>query len=130
MEALSVKHFKLASGEGYKLLVNKSTGFPLYYPSLYITSQRRGNGMALGTIHSAINALKIMYGWQHHFNIDLEDRFANKKLLRQNEIISLRDFCKRGVRTVKAEKVLKLSAKNVGRRAEISSHPSVGSPME
>lgn len=130
MAALSVKHFKLSSGEGYKLLVDANTGIPLYYPSLYVTSQKRGNGHALATVQSTITALKTMYAWLDYFNIDIEGRFINKNLLLQNEIISLRDFCKKAVKPTQQKNVLKMALKGAGRHVGGASAFSVSSETQ
>ncbi len=46
----STKHIILSDGERDKLLVNADTGIPLYYPTLYITSQIRGDAQSVSTI--------------------------------------------------------------------------------
>ena len=89
------KHFIMNNGERYKLLTDFKTGIPLYYPTLYITSQVRGSGHSVSTIQSFISSMKVLLKWEEYYSIGLEGRFKRKNFLSLREIESLRNFCKK-----------------------------------
>lgn len=91
----STKHIIMTDGERYKLLVKAATGIPLYYPTLYITSQIRGCGQSVSTIQSFITSLKVLLRWSAHYSVDMEERFIRKEFLTLQEVEALRDFCKK-----------------------------------
>jgi len=110
----STKHFIMGDGERYKLLADAKTGIPLYYPTLYITSQIRGGGQSVSTIQSFITSLKVLLRWLEYYSINIEERFIQKKFLTLQEVESLRDFCKKPLK----EKELKKSNVIVLRRTQ------------
>ncbi|MBI9091113.1 MAG: site-specific integrase [Desulfobacterium sp.] len=123
----STKHFIMDNGERYKLLVNATTGIPLYYPTLYITSQIRGGGQSVSTIQSFITSLKVLLRWLDHYSVDMEERFRRKEFLTLQEVESLRDFCKKPLKEKVPEKsnVIALKRTKEGARMAVSK-PSPG----
>lgn len=112
---LSVKHLTFRDGERHKLLVDSSSGVPLFYPSLYVTSHIRGNSHSVSTIQSFISALKVMYSWLEYYGINIESRLKQAQLLTLPEIISLRDFTKKRLtNTVSEATVIPIGRKNSG----------------
>ena len=120
----STKHIILSDGERYKLLVNTNTGIPLYYPTLYITSQIRGGGQSVSTIQSFITSLKVLLKWLDHYSVDMEERFSRKEFLTLQEVESLRDFCKKPLKENIPEKsnVTALKRTKEGARMAVSKH--------
>jgi integrase len=110
MDALATKHIVSSDGERLKLLVSRSSGIPLFYPNLYITSQIRGRSKSIATTQSFITSMKVLYSWNHQFSIDFEGRWACGKWLMVWEIDSLRDHCSLALKgnTVRPVKVLSL----------------------
>lgn len=107
---LSIKHVMLSDGERYKVLTD-SSGAPLFYPSLYVTAHVRGAAQSVSTMHNTLQALKFMYLWLDHYKIDIEARFKKAELLELHEIISLRDFAKKSMKSLgKDQKVVSLFA--------------------
>lgn len=100
----STKHIIMGDGERYKLLVNANTGTPLYYPTLYITSQIRGGGQSVSTIQSFITSLKVLLKWSNHYSVNMEKRFSRKEFLTLQEVESLRDFCKKPLKEKEPER--------------------------
>jgi len=123
----STKHIILSDGERYKLLVNANTGIPLYYPTLYITSQIRGGGQSVSTIQSFITSLKVLLKWLDHYSVNMEERFRRKEFLTLQEVESLRDFCKKPLKEHLPEKsnVIALKRNKEGARMAVSK-PSPG----
>nr|WP_299380313.1 site-specific integrase [uncultured Halomonas sp.] len=94
---LSVKHIRFDDGERYMLLVDES-GMPLYFPTLYVTAIVRGGSKAANTVKNALQAIKVLYGWQSDYQIDLESSFACGELLEARQIHTLRDFMQRSLK--------------------------------
>lgn len=88
---LSVRRFRSGPGERFSILVD-DTGMPLYYPTLYVTAELRGAGLAVNTINHALSAIKVLCAWAGYYCIDVESRFKRSELLLAHEIHSLRDF--------------------------------------
>ncbi|BCS42440.1 MULTISPECIES: site-specific integrase [Pseudomonas] len=88
---LAIRRFQGESGERFSILVDNA-GMPLYYPALYVTAEMRGRSLSINTINNALSALKAMCAWQSYYDLDLESRFKQSKLLCRHEIQSLRDF--------------------------------------
>lgn len=93
MDSLATKHIVSADGERLKLLINGSSGVPLFYPNLYVTSQIRGGAKSVATIQSFITSMKVLYSWCTAYSIDLEERWVRGEWLKVWEIDSLRDHC-------------------------------------
>ncbi len=87
-----VRHYISQDGERVSLLVN-SDGLPVYYPTLFATSQLRNASQAAGTIRQKLNVLKLLSCWEEIFKVDLVQRIKTQSPLEHRELISLRDFC-------------------------------------
>lgn len=109
---LSGRQIRFDDGERYMLLVDQS-GMPLYFPALYITVIVRGSSKAANTIQNALHAIKVLYGWQDNYKIDLESSFACGGLLEAHQIHSLRDFMQRSLKSDEQleQKVISLTAR-------------------
>ncbi len=116
----STKHIIMGDGERYKLLVNANTGIPLYYPTLYITSQIRGGGQSVSTIQSFITSLKVLLRWSDHYSLDMEERFIRKEFLTLQEVESLRDFCKKPLKEKEPEKSNVIALKRIREGARMA----------
>ena len=111
LEQFNTKHIISKTGERLKLLVDGSTGVPLYYPNLYITSQIRGAAKSVATIQSFITSLKVLYAWSLEYVIDIESRWVSGEWLNVCEIDSLRDYCSLSLRGhyIQLKKVIDLN---------------------
>lgn len=92
MGQLITKHIINNKGERFKVLTDESTGIPLYFPNLYVTSQMRGAAKSIASIQSFITAIKQLYAWCEYYSLDVEDRLRKGNWLTVWEIDSLRDF--------------------------------------
>lgn len=88
---LSIRRFTGNTGERFAVLVDDS-GMPLFFPTLFVTAELRGAGLAINTIINSLTAIKALYAWQAYHCIELESRFERSELLLTHEIHSLRDF--------------------------------------
>ena len=105
---LATRHLQFRQGERHKLLVNAQTGIPLYYPSLFITTQVRAVGASVSTVQASLTALKVLYAWQADQGINLEVLFSSGKVLRVEEITSLVGFSARLLREKRPQKAYKV----------------------
>ena len=58
--------------------------------------------MALGTIKKCLMELQLLSRWESEYQVDLVQRFHSGQLLKNFEMHSLRDFCKKGMSTISA----------------------------
>ncbi|WP_177435446.1 MULTISPECIES: site-specific integrase [Pseudomonas] len=86
--ALKIKDYKAGDGSRFSLLIDtEDDGMPLYYPTAYVS-------MSLGSLmpntrRANLYALKRVYDWANDKGIDLDRRFATKKLFTMPEVESL-----------------------------------------
>lgn len=89
----------LAGGERVPML-HDASGLPLFYPTLYATSQLRNAGAAVNTIRNKLTDIVVLMRWEESQGRDLVDEFSRGQLLSLADIISLRDFAKLDMRNV------------------------------
>ncbi|WP_415912790.1 tyrosine-type recombinase/integrase [Neptuniibacter sp. QD37_11] len=106
-----IKTIKCHDGERAHVLVATSSGIPLYYPNLFITSQVRSASKATGTAKAALQHLKVLCLWETEFNIDLTSRIKQKQFLAAYELDSLRDFCQKSLANKRPPKVIRFDRK-------------------
>ena len=82
-----------SSGERYSLLTG-SDGLPLWYPTLFATSQLRNAAKAPNTIEAHLNAIKLLLEWTNSHEIDLKQSFSTMKFLTVEQIESLCSYLK------------------------------------
>lgn len=82
-----------SSGERYSLLTG-SDGLPLWYPTLFVTSQLRNAAKAPNTIEAHLNAIKLLFEWANSHEIDLKQSFSTMKFLTVEQIESLCSYLK------------------------------------
>lgn len=86
--AMRVRDFKARDGTRFSLLMDtEGDGFPLYYPTAFISLHLADR--AANTQKVILHCLKRVYGWADQKKIDLDHRFATKKLLTLPEVESL-----------------------------------------
>lgn len=77
-------------GERYPVLSDADG--PVWYPTLFGTSQRRNESVAPNTTRNTLSAIKAVLAWSDQQGHDLEERFRRRDYLRRFEIHSLVDF--------------------------------------
>jgi hypothetical protein len=89
LRQLITKHIINSKGERFKVLADESTGVPLYFPNLYVTSQMRGAAKSVASIQSFITAIKQLDAWCEYYSLNLEERLRKGCWLTVLEIDSL-----------------------------------------
>lgn len=85
---LRIKDYKARDGVRFSLLIDTDgDGFPLYFPTAYVSM--RLAGLTASTQRVNLYCLKKLYDWANEKKIDLDHRFATKKLLTVPEVESL-----------------------------------------
>lgn len=90
---VSLKSFVMSGGERYCLLVDKNSGMPLYYPSLFVTTQVRNTSKSYSMMESALGGIAVLLKFMAERNEDLETRFKLNKYFETHELDAIRDFC-------------------------------------
>ena len=62
------------SGERYRMLVDAETGQPLWWPTLFITTQLRNPGRSVATMEGALKAIQVLLAYAETYGIDLDQR--------------------------------------------------------
>lgn len=90
-----VTTFVMDSGERYCMVVDRASGLPMYYPTLFLTTQIRNKGNAFSTTLAAANNLVLLLRFLESRDINLEQRFLTKDFFKPHELDDLRDFAQR-----------------------------------
>lgn len=86
-------------GEGERVpMLRDEQGVPLFYPTLFATSQLRNAGAAVNTIRNKLADLVVLLRWEQANGRDLITEFSSGRLLTVADIVSLRDFAKLDMR--------------------------------
>lgn len=86
--ALRIRDYKARDGNRFSLLIDtEGDGFPLYYPTAYVSMCLAS--LTANTQRVNLYCLKKLYDWANEKKIDLDYRFATKKLLTMPEVDSL-----------------------------------------
>lgn len=93
--------FIMSSGERYCTVIDKRTGIPLFYPSLYITTNLRCKSDSISTIELHAGGIALFYRFMDEKKIDIESRISSGMFLNNAEIDGLRDYIERKVRKSK-----------------------------
>ncbi|WP_244179668.1 hypothetical protein [Proteus genomosp. 4] len=64
--------FIMDSGERYCMVMNRSSGLPVYYPTLYLTTQLRNRWDAFSTMSATTSNLVVLLRFLDIRGIDLE----------------------------------------------------------
>lgn len=86
-------------GERHSLVVSHASGLPLFSPSVWLTSHRRTNGVAAGTLANNAQTLASVYNWAKTRGIRLDERFQRGDFLSGWEVSDLADYLRVEVRT-------------------------------
>jgi integrase len=90
-----VQRFAFESGERYVLLTNAQTGFPLMYQNLYVTIHIRNRGKSINTMIACLGDLRFIEEICEYLDIQLEQRFAEGRLLSKPEMESISYWAKK-----------------------------------
>lgn len=87
----------LSGGERVPIL-HDVHGLPLFYPTLFATSQLRNAGAAVNTIRNKLADITVLLRWEQLHGRDLTAEFTEGRFLSVADIASLRDFAKLDMR--------------------------------
>lgn len=95
MPRLSVHVF----GEGERVpMLHDDRGLPMFYPTLFATSQLRNSGSAVNTIRNKLADIVVLLRWEQQQSRDLVTEFTGGHFLSVADVVSLRDFAKLDMR--------------------------------
>ena len=86
---LFVKTITFDSGEQFPMLITRSTGIPMFKPTVYLISMKRAKGLAVATLERDLRAIMFLYLWGLKHGVDIEQRFLEGEFLELHEIDSL-----------------------------------------
>lgn len=111
-----IRRLRFQSGERFCVLVDRHTGLPLYYPTLFITTQLRNRSLSVSSMIHALSAINVLMRYEHDHQVDIEDRIARKRFLIAHELDALRDHCQlkfRGGKRASATKLAGVASKSL-----------------
>ena len=79
-------------------MLHDEQGVPLFYPTLFATSQLRNAGADVNTIRNKLADLVVLLRWEQANDRDLITACRSGRLLTVADIVSLRDFAKLDMR--------------------------------
>jgi len=101
-----VQRFSFETGERFALLTNAQTGTPLMHQNLYVTIHIRNTGESINTMIACLGDLRLLEEICEYLGIQLEQRFAEGKLLTKPEMESISYWAKKTkVALIKARKI-------------------------
>ncbi|WP_273210278.1 tyrosine-type recombinase/integrase [Marinobacter subterrani] len=86
---MHIENLRMEDGRRFAMLLDD--GVPVYYPSLYITTQKRDRSFE--TQRNILNHIRILYKWCDIEGLNLEKRFRDGSPLTSRECRGLADFC-------------------------------------
>jgi len=94
-KAYGINSFVMDSGERYCHVIDRVSGLPEYYPTLFLTTQIRNHGDSFATMEAAASNLVVFLRFLERGGIDLERRLLQRDFFREHELDALRDFTQR-----------------------------------
>ena len=79
-------------------MLHDDRGIPLFYPTLFATSQLRNSGAAVNTIRNKLADIVVLLRWEQRYRRDLIAEFTRGSFLSVADAASLRDFAKLDMR--------------------------------
>ena len=77
------------------MLVDRDTGLPAFWPTLFVTTQVRNKGQSVAAMEVALGAINVLLSFTEKRGIDLEERVLKREYLREHELDALRDWTQR-----------------------------------
>jgi integrase len=102
-ERYIVRNAVFESGERFPLLIDVSTGMPLFDPTVFVISEFRARNRASATIEQVLRALKVYLLFCDKHRIDLAQRMVEGRLLELGELDALVQLCRLPVSDIEAQ---------------------------
>ncbi len=93
----------LSNGERMPVLMDHQ-GVPLFYPTLFVTSQLRNAGAAVNTIRNKLEDIRVLLRWEFLQQRSLLREMQDSKWLTLPDVAALRDFAMLDMRVAKQDK--------------------------
>ena len=90
-----IVHCRWQTGERYCLLVDGETGLPLWWPTLYVTTQIRNTSKSVATMETALRSIQILLAYADGHGTSLEHRVRSREHLALHEVHALCDWAQR-----------------------------------
>jgi integrase len=111
------KVVELKQEDGVRSVILLEEGFPMYYPTLYVSMELRH--ISVSRQRNILYSIEVLFNWCQCEGIGLEERFKCDEHLSQEEVLQLLDFCTWNVTTQKrlmsGVKLLRTGYKQVSR---------------
>jgi integrase len=102
-ERYTVRTPVFASGERFPMLIDVSTGIPLFDATSYILSAVRSRNRASATIEAVLRALKVFQLFCDKYGFDLTERMLSGQLLEMGELDELVKWCRLPMSEIEAK---------------------------
>lgn len=90
----AVRTIILATGERLPVLMDITSGEPLFEPTVYSVSKLRSGNLASNSIEAALRAVMVLYVFLELRHIDLNERLRKGEVLGLGEIEELVRLCR------------------------------------
>lgn len=90
----TVRTVLFASGERFPILVDCDSGVPLGDPTIFSVVELRARNLASATIEQVARALSVFYLFTQTYQINIDERISQGKLLELSEVDALLRFCR------------------------------------
>lgn len=101
MSPATLSTYVLAGGERV-LFLRDDRGVPLFYPTLFTTTQLRNAGAAANTIRNKLLDVVVLMRWERTHGREILEEFRRGSFLSPADIASIRDFAKLDMRYLDA----------------------------
>lgn len=101
MIRFSVQTLLAPSGERLPILLDSSTGMPVFYPNLYVLTELRQTNRAAATIERALREISVLLEYMVDLGADLNERMGLGWLLSPGEIDGLARHCRQSFNSSK-----------------------------
>jgi len=88
------------SGERLPLLIELSTGLPLFDPTVFTLSQVRARNRSSASAEQTLRAVRLFVAFCLSRGIDLDERFRQGRILELGEVDALLDLCRRPLASI------------------------------
>lgn len=88
-----IQSFVMQSGERYCLLFDKTTGTPVFYPNLFVTTQVRNKSNSVAAMEAALSGINVLLSFCDERRIDLTTRFLKREFFSLGELDAISDYC-------------------------------------
>lgn len=99
MIRFSVRTLLAPSGERLPILLDNSTGMPVFYPNLYVLTELRQTNRASATIERALRELSVLFDYLVDIGVDLNKRMREGWLFFPGEIDGLARHCRHSIKS-------------------------------